>query len=145
MWLGVSLENILHQKDLSLKKSGCLMIGTSTQHIEFISYVQYLIYKLGSFRRCFFLLQSNYLNLYVKLEVVGSIFWSSPSFRAQSLKLVKVSGNSHSGGHWQCEHRIIAILQTVATAFTSPANKEEAGHYQDMLFFNGVESDIVSA
>lgn len=73
---------------------------------------------------------------------VGSVFWPSPSFKAQIPKLVKISGDSHLGAQLQCDHRAIAVLQTVATAVASPVDKE-VGHCQDMLFLI-IVSDVVS-
>jgi hypothetical protein len=44
-------------------------------------------------------------------------------------------GNRHLEANGQCEHRAIAILQTVATTFITPIDKEEVGHCRGRLFF----------
>ena len=74
---------------------------------------------------------------------VSSIFWQSPGFEAQPTNLVISSSNSHLGAISQCEHEAIALQKTVVTNFSSPADKEEAGHCRSGLFFS-VVSDIVS-
>ena len=74
---------------------------------------------------------------------VSSIFWPLPSFRAQISKLVKINGDMLLGAHLQCEQRAIAVLQTVATTFTSSLDKEEVAYCQDKLF-SIVVSDVIS-
>jgi hypothetical protein len=54
------------------------------------------------------------------MGIVCSIFWQSPGFKAQTTKLVVISGNSHLGAISQCEQRVIAILQTVVTPSPPP-------------------------